>query len=128
MPIPISFTASGNVTPSRFVTLSGARTVAQSVAGEIAIGVAGRGTKEAPIPGASALAAAAGDSCPVHGLGEVCLIEAGAAVTVGAYLKPDASGRGIAVATTNQYSAQALKAAVAAGDLIECYITRGVAP
>jgi hypothetical protein len=55
-------------------------------------------------------------------------LEAGAAFAAGAYLKPDAAGRGVTAASTQPYSARALQAATALGDIVEVSIEHGVAP
>lgn len=121
-----NFKASGNINKSRFVTISGAKTVAQSIAGDAPIGVSQRGTRDTPLPGASTLAAASGDSLQIYGLGETCQIEASAAIAAGAFLKPDADGKAAAAVATDKYYAQALTPSAAAGELIDIYIVRGV--
>lgn len=121
-------TASGDINPSRFVTKSGAFTVAQAGAGAVAIGISHEGSKTAPIPGASSLAASAGDPLAVYGDTEACLLEAGAAYAAGAYLKPDSTGRGITAASTEKYSAIAEQAAAAAGVKVIVNVKAGVAP
>ncbi len=120
------FVAGGDINPSRFVVLSAQSTVTQAGAGAVAIGVSQEGSREAPIDGASPLAAKAGDPIRVYGDTETCIIEAGAAVTVNAELKPDSVGRGIAAASTEKYSAIALEPAGAAGVKIRCLIRTGV--
>jgi hypothetical protein len=117
--------ASGDINPSRFVTKSGAHTVAQAGAGAIAIGVSHEGSKTAPIPGASSLAAQAGDPIAVYSDGEACLIELGATVAAGAFVKPDSVGRAITAASTEKYSA-VVERGGAVGQKVECYIRTGV--
>lgn len=86
---------------NRFVTPTGAQTVADGVA----IGVA-----NAP--------AAIGERCPVVTQG-TAVVEAGAAIAVGATLKVDASGRAITWASSGAKVGFAMEAATAAGDFIE---------
>ncbi len=87
-----NFTASGDIERSRFVAPSGSHTVAQAGVGSVPIGVSQRGTRDTPLPGASTLAAIAGSPVGVYGLGEMCHLEAGAAVAVNAFVKPDSVG------------------------------------
>ncbi len=121
-------TASGNINPSRFVTKSGAYTVAQATAGAVAIGISQEGSREAPLPGASSLAAVAGDPIRVYGDTENCLLEAGDVCANGALLKPDATGRGVTAATGEKYYAVAERGAAAAGVKMQVLMRSGVAP
>lgn len=65
------------------------------------------------------------DTAPAAGAGLLCAInqspklEVGAAVAAGAWLKPDASGRGVTATTGNVASARAREVATALGDIIE---------
>lgn len=104
---PISLTATAAITRRRFVIAGAtARTCTQaSAATQVAIGVA----EEA--------AAAAGAEVPVRVLG-VVQAEAGAAITAGAQVTTDASGRAIAAATGNNVYGVAQTAAGAAGDTV----------
>lgn len=121
-------TASGDINPSRFVAKSGAFLVAQAGAGVIALGISHEGSKAVPLPGASSLAAQAGDPIAVYGDTESCLLEAGAAFAAGAFLKPDAQGRGITAATGERFSAVAEQAAGAAGVKSIVLVRLGVVP
>lgn len=96
-----SFTASGNISPSRFVKISGAFKVAQcTVAKERSVGVSQEGLMDTPIPGASStLAAEAGRHVGVFGPGETALVQVGAAVTSGALLTGDANAKAIPTTT-----------------------------
>lgn len=96
-----SFTASGNISPSRFVKISGAFKVAQcTVAKERSVGVSQEGLMDTPIPGASStLAAEAGRHVGVFGPGETALVQVGAAVTFGALLTGDANAKAIPTTT-----------------------------
>ena len=89
------FTASGNITVCRFVSISGDFTVAQSGADEAAIGISQAGAGAAPIPGASAYAAVSGDPIRVFGAGEVCELEVAEAITAGMKVKPDSNGKAV---------------------------------
>lgn len=127
--MPISGqTASADVNPSRFVKKTGAYTVAEAGATDVVFGVSQEGTKEAPIPGASALAASAGDPLLVYGEEEECLLEAGGAVADGTPVKPDANGRGVAAATGDRYYAIAERGADAAGEKMTVVVRFGVTP
>lgn len=96
-------TAGGDIYPSRFVKISTAadNTVLQAGTNEQSIGVSTNATQDAPLPGASTLAAAADDPLSWHPIGSVCLLEIGSGgVTHGAYVKPDTDGKGVLAATT----------------------------
>lgn len=102
MPLNPNFIAGGDIRPCRFVKGGAADlTVLEADANEAVIGISQEGTKAAPIPSASTLAAAAGENIGVHGLGEVCLLTLGSGgATRFGYLKSDADGNGVAIATT----------------------------
>jgi hypothetical protein len=121
-------TASGDINPSRFVSKSGAFTVAQCGAGAVAVGISQEGSKAVPLPGASSLAASSGDPLAVYADNESCLLEAGAAYSAGAYLKSDSTGRGVTASTGDAYYARAEQAAGAAGVKAVVYFTKGITP
>lgn len=98
-------TASGNINPSRFVKKSGAYTVAQCGAGEVAFGISQEGSFDTPIPGNSTLAAASGDPVRVYGEEENCLLDAGATVADGAFVKSDANGKGVTAGAGERFYA-----------------------
>jgi len=123
-----SFTASGNIYPSRFVDLSGRHTVAQAAVGSTPFGISQEGTETAPISGASSYAASSGGSLRVYGPMESCQLEAGEALSVGAKLKPDANGKGVAIKGGEAYFAIALKAAAASGEKISVFILPNMQP
>lgn len=110
----ISFLAAGTIAPCRFVTpaTTDPQTVTQSGSGEKPCGISQEGQKGAPgITGSdAAVAAASGDQLHVYGLGNDCLLEYGGTVDEGDYLKPDASGKGVAASTGNFYGARAIQA------------------
>lgn len=91
----------GTVSANRFVTPAGA----QAGADANALGVARS-------------AGSSGSSVTVDVLG-TAVVEAGAAITKGATIKSDASGRAIPWATSGAKVAIALEAAGAAGEFIE---------
>lgn len=125
----LSFRASGNISPSRFVTLSGNKTVAQAGDNQEIIGVAQEGSNRAPLQDyvSTVYAAQAGEQLEVYSVGELCLVEAGGAITAGQLLKSDSQGRAVPVATTGtviqNYGAVALESATAAGEKILCLVT-----
>ena len=75
----LSFKASGNISPSRFVTLSGENTVAQAGDNADIIGVAQEGSNKAPLQDfvSTVYAAETGQPIAVYSTGELCLVEAG---------------------------------------------------
>ncbi|HPP54277.1 MAG TPA: DUF2190 family protein [Thermoguttaceae bacterium] len=124
-----SFVASGNIQPSRFVVLSGVRQVAQAGDNGEILGVSQEGSNRAPLQDlvGTVYAAQAGESLLVYSAGEMCLVEAGAAITAGQLLKSDAQGRAVPVAATGatiqNYGAIALEAAAAAGEKVLVLVT-----
>ncbi len=118
--------ASGDINPSRFVTISGEHQVAESNTGDAPYGVSSEATKLAPTgDGVSTLAAASGDPLHVYADGDECLLEAGEAITAGNWLKPDSQGRGIVIDNTasDPIGARALEDAGAAGEKIKVRVT-----
>jgi hypothetical protein len=99
----------GTVVANRFVTVAGV----QAGADLNAIGVA-------------RTAGVSSDKIAVDVLG-TCMVEAGAAISAGATLKVDSSGRGITWATSGAKVALALEAAAGAGELIEVLLIPNVA-
>jgi len=114
-----SFMASENIGSSLFVNLKKVSGVNQaqlevSHADEQAYGVSHQGSREAPIPGVTPIAAAAGESCVVYGLGDPCEVLCGEASNAGDYLKPNADGKAIVCSEGDLYSAQAVSTTSAA--------------
>lgn len=99
--LTLTVTATGTIAENRFVTPAGAQAGA-----------------DANTLGAARTAAVSGDKIPVDVLG-TAVVEAGAAISAGATLKSDASGRAITWATSGAKVAVALQAASAAGQMIE---------
>lgn len=122
-----SFLFGGDCEVSRFVKLSNAadHTVVRCGAGEAAIGVSFEGSKDAPIPGVTPLAASSGMSTRVYQIGESCELTAGGVVAAGDYLKSDSTGRGVAASSNDKYYAIARAAASAAGQAIKVTIAFG---
>ncbi len=120
------FNASAAIARCRFVRQSGEFTVAQCVANEVALGASPEGTREAPIPGASANAAEVGDPLRIYTLGDVCEIEVGSAVTFGQFVKPDANGRAVPAVANDRYSAQCLRGQATATNRGLFLICRGI--
>lgn len=94
----ITYNASGNISPMRFVKLvSGTDyTVAQAGANESVIGVSGTYTETFD----SVYHATNGRCCKVSDPTEVPLLELGGLVSAGYYLKSDADGKGVQGSTT----------------------------
>lgn len=101
--------AGGNISPCRFVSISGDFTVIQSTAGsnsrgDAVLGVSQQGTRDAPISGASAYAGIDGDAMQIHGDGDICLLTAATTTTAGDLLKSDANGKGTPIASSGVYN------------------------
>lgn len=125
----LTFRAGDNTPASRFVTLmSGGTNVASvSWANAEIIGVSQEGTRSFPQEGVAAdFAAAADETFACYSVGEVCLVEAGAAIVPGTLLKSDSAGRAVPIATTGttiqNYGAVALEEATASGQKIRCLV------
>jgi hypothetical protein len=112
-----SFTAGAAINAFRLLKLSAAETVIQSAA-----------AADASIGVANEVAAASGERQDVV-LAGIAFVEAGAAVSLGALVMSDASGRGItatAAAGTNvRVIGTAIDAATAAGDVIRVLVSPG---
>lgn len=100
---------SGTVNPNRFVTAAGAQAGAD--ANTFGVCRAGGVSGER-------------QTCDVLG---TAMVEAGAAVSAGATVKSDASGRAITWATSGAKVGLALEAATAAGQIIEVLLIPNVA-
>ena len=124
-----SFIAGGNIGPSLFVKIEAgeSNTVILCGAGDAAIGISQEGTREAPIPGVTPLAAAEGESLLVYQLGEPCEIVAAAAIAAGDYLKPNASGQAVVAGAGDAYSAVSL-VDCASGEKCKVVIREGRIP
>jgi hypothetical protein len=113
----MSFQASANIRPSRFVKRSGANTVAECGAGEVMIGISAEGSNYPPLPSQTEYAAASGDPCSIIFVGDgaqedrpVLLVLGSGGATQGGLLKSDSAGAGVAVASNNDvYGAMALE-------------------
>lgn len=122
-----SFVAGADIAPSTFVKITGVHTVSPSVAGNVVYGVSHEGTREAPIPGVTPMAALTGESVMVYGPGDNCEVLCGAAVTAGDLLKSDANGKAITASAADKYFAQAINTTTAANQLLKVTLVRGVA-
>jgi len=81
-----------------------------------AVGVTHNGTREAPIPSVStAYAALDGEPVRVHGLGDVCEVESGEALTDGCEVMSGTNGVAM-VATAGNYVAGICQKAVDSGE------------
>ena len=94
-----AFTASADVNASRFVKISGEFSVAQCGDGQAVIGVSQEGTLFPPgvaegLGGTTnTLAAKSGKTLKVFGLGDICVVLAGAAIEAGDTVGADADGK-----------------------------------
>lgn len=100
--LTLTVAAAGAIAANRFVTPAGAQA----------------GADANTLGAARFAAAAAGDKIPVDVMG-TAIVESGAAVTVNATVKSDASGRAIDWVTSGAKVGIALQAASAAGQMIE---------
>lgn len=111
------FNAGAAIAPYRIVKFSAAETVIQSAA-----------AADSHVGVVSEVGPASGERAEVIVSG-VALVEAGAAVTVGALVTADGTGRGIAAAPAAGANARhigvALEAASAAGDIIRVLLSQG---
>lgn len=121
------FVAGATINRRKFAKLSAAFTVIQCVAGDVAIGVTGSGTRDTPIPNGSVAAALTGDPVKIHSLGEIVPMDAGGAITAGAFVKPDANGDPVVCTAADKYSGQAMNAQATAGAEVMILVCRGVA-
>jgi len=123
-----NYTARGNINPCVIVRQDTATDFGVLFCGAngLAIGIAQEGTKAAPIPSASTVAAANGDPIRVFGNGENCMVVLGGTVVAGDRLISDAAGAAVAVgayasATPQNVVALAEEAGVS-GEKIRCRV------
>lgn len=107
--LTLTVALTGQVAANRFVTPAGAQAGA-----------------DANTLGVCRTAGVSGDKAPVDVLG-TAVVEAGAAVSAGASLKADSSGRAITWASSGAKIGIALEAATAAGQFIEVLLIPNVA-
>lgn len=116
--VNLSYTAVGNIRPSRFVTQTtdGPLTIAEvSATTNRIVGIMQSGKRNAPgTPAEIAFAAIAGDTqFRVYGDYEICLLTVAENVSAGDILKSDTQGRGVKVdlasATPQNIGARALQ-------------------
>ncbi len=125
---PPTLMAAGDILPSRFVKLTGDHKAQQAGDNDVVIGVAQEGGNRPPLSDlvTTVKAAESGQTFQLYGDGDVCLVEAGAAIQPGDRLKSDANGRAVPIATTGttiqNIGAIALEAASAAGELVRCQV------
>lgn len=128
----MSFKASGNIRPSRFVKRSGANTVAEASTGEKMLGISAEFSGYAPLPSQTEYAAATGDVCSMYWVGDglqedrpILLVLGVGGATQGDLLKSDSAGAGVAVASDKDcYGAIALETGIA-GDAIKVRLLFG---
>jgi len=124
-----SYVMGEDVGPSLFVKADPAYDfqALKATLGAEPLGVTHEGTRDAPIPGASAYAALTGESVRVYGLGEVCevLVSATLAIVAGDRVAPDASSKAQPAVHGFPYGGRALNAAAAAGK-VRVQLERGV--
>lgn len=132
MSTELQLTARGNILPFRFVRLDTSTENGCVQAGDNTdiIGVSQGGTNMPEVSGliSAQYAAQSGQPVRVQGVGSIAMLELGGTVTPGTYLKSDANGRGVAVATTGtviqNYGAIALQGG-SAGSIIRVMVIIG---
>ena len=127
-----NFLAGGTIAPMTFVSPdpSNDYRVIQATANSQISGVASDSTETAPLPGNSTNAATVGNPIRVYGEAEQCKVTYGATVVRGNYLKSDASGNAIPIATTGNvqnYGAIALVSG-ASGEIHNVQVHLGKTP
>jgi len=93
---PLTCRASGTILPMTFVKMSGDNTVAQAGANETPIGI----TMRQSAAFNSANAAVSGDQVAVLTVGQIAKLTLGGTVAAGGFIKSDAAGKGVAIATS----------------------------
>lgn len=126
--------ANGNIAPSRFVKLdtSNDNRVTQCGAGERVYGISQPSVHNIALSGGGfttpddGYAAVAGEMLNIYGPGDPgVLLEAGGTVTAGDLLKSDSNGKGVVVASNNDfYGARALESATS-GQLFRVEVVLG---
>ncbi len=125
-----NFVAGGTIRPSRFVKIdtSADYRVKEADANEALIGISQVGTNRAPLSDVVTTnnAAVEGEQLKVFGFSDFALLEAGAAIANGEFLKSDADGKGVPALTTGTVSqnvgAIAMETASASGELIRVQV------
>jgi hypothetical protein len=127
----MSWQASADIRPSRFVKRTGAYTAAECGANEVMVGVSAEGSNYPPIGSQAELAAANGDPVSIIWVGDgqqddrPIPLTIGGSVTQGQLLKSDSQGRGVAVTTNNDpYGAIALQSG-SSGESIQARLLFG---
>ncbi len=117
----VTYVASGNIAPSRFVAMDGgaAYRVNQAVAASAPVGISGTYNETFD----SSYHATDARPSRVFGVGEVALLELGGTVTAGDYLAPDSAGKGVRVTSFSSdfLGARALQGGVS-GDFIQARV------
>jgi|SRR5882672_2632944 len=112
-----TYIAAGNVAPSRFVKVDtvghpNGGYVIQCVGSDLPVGISCQGTRNPPYEGLDdGYAAISGENLRTYSATEECLLQCGTTTfTAGQYLKPDATGRGVAAtADGDMYGALAME-------------------
>lgn len=121
-----TFTATTAILPNSFFKITGDFKGGLAGVGDQPFGIVKSGTREAPIPNASANAAEIGDPIQGWGPGETGMVRVGSAITFGQFLKPDATGAAVpALTAADLYGAQALRSNASVGSLVEVFVCRG---
>jgi hypothetical protein len=114
--LPVYATVAGNISPGRFVTISGRNTKNAYVGAHTGAGLYSHGVSQR-----SALAGVTDHrgGTELARRGAVARCESGAAVAIGDPVKSDATGRAITQGGTGVILGYALQAATAAGQIID---------
>tara|TARA_Y100000310_G_scaffold199050_1_gene199035 strand:- start:5718 stop:6152 length:435 start_codon:yes stop_codon:yes gene_type:complete len=133
---PPQLMANGNIRPLRFVKIdvSADEKGIQATDNSKIVGVSQPGTNFPPLNDShvtlDGMAAIAGETFQLYGEGDDgVLVEIGAAVVRGDYLKSDSVGRAVPIATSGttlqRYGAEALQSGAAAGEFIRVHVRIG---
>lgn len=123
----ISRIANGDIRRARFVKPTNvAYRVLEADAGEVCLGIGQEYAQDAPLPGASDLAASADRPIQIFMDGEECYLTAGGSFSAGAELKSDADGRGVAASSTDSFYAIANQASTGANQVVKVTVLRGI--
>lgn len=125
-----SYVADEDIDPALFVKLKAGEPfrIVKCGANDLAVGV----THNAPYssyPGLASYPAVLADkSCRIHGMGETCEVKCGAAVTAGAFVKPDANAKAVTCSSTDEFSGWAMNTTANADEFLRVYLEQGVTP
>ena len=124
---PPNLVANGNISPACFVKLDTANDNygLQAGAGDQTIGISSEATDQPPLSDliTTQFHAVAGEPIRLYGMGDICLLVAGAAITTERRLKSDVNGNGIpSTADADFIGAIALETCAASGQKVRVQV------